>query len=404
MSAVVRHSSDGTGAVHISSYAQQAAEATRIRTEFKGVRPGLTTGLKSLDERTVGVFDSGRLTVVAGSSGGGKTAIAAQMAVAFGAQVPTYWLSLEDDPADAVNRAIANVGSVSVGDVRRGFRDGVVDSSVNEAADAISELSLWTQHRDGTVLSLSQDIAAWAQEHGRHDLPIRGAVIVDQLSHISRPSPSEREALTRIDCTPPKTGAADHEILEFQTLVLRKLAQKLGLTIVLMHQLNQHRSASGQIEMGSLRGSQGIVHKCDAVIGLQVGSNTPSTDDSAFSGNGQPTGGSALSDIVCLKNRSGESGWTIQAWFDGRLQRWSEASDMMRPTPVAWKKQAAPTGRAVEMMAEMRSMLSSFEAARFTGTAPAITAAPAPAPVVEITDEDDWNPDDLSAPAEEDWS
>lgn len=383
---------------HISSYVRQAAENTAARTEYFGEHGSLRTGIQSLDAKTKGMFDAGRLTVVAGGSGGGKTVFASQCAVEWASQVPVLWLTLEDDPVDAVNRVLANVSRTGVSDLRFGFSDGQMRSGVTDAAETIADLPIHVMHGHGTALALSGVVGDWSREHGRHDLPIRGAIIIDQLSHIAAPVAAERKQLDQLGLTAPAPSAPEHAILEFQVMVLREMAKKLGLAVLLLHQLNQQKADDGKLSQGSVRGSQGIVHKADAVLGI----TRSKTDDNPFDDGADAA--TPFSDFQCLKNRSGAGNWSVTLWFDGKHQRWADSSEFAETRTRAWTPQAPMGARANQFASRMQQIAASFDAVRAgtelarPATAPAISAAP----VIDV--EDSWDPDALSGPDAEEWS
>jgi hypothetical protein len=110
--------------------------------------------------------------------------MAAQLAVAFAHQLPVLLFSLEDDVVDASNRVIANLGRVSVGGLRSGFRTGTVPQDAYRATERLANLPFHTDDDTGNVVEFGYRMAKWTNEHCDKSQHLRGVVIVDQLSRL----------------------------------------------------------------------------------------------------------------------------------------------------------------------------------------------------------------------------
>jgi replicative DNA helicase len=363
--------------------ARQALAEAQLRTEFPEVG-GLRTGVDSIDEKLRPILEPGRLIVVAGASGSGKSAFASQLAVAFAHQAPVLWASLEDDGVDAVRRAIANVGRTSVGALRSGYRTGVVPKAAHDAVEAIDALPLDVIEATGDAISLAFTARQWVEAHGLRDRPMGGVLIVDQLSHIAPSNPTReledylgRQGLP----VPPRLRDGDVKHLEWQVNVLREVGRRLNLLVVVLHQLNGVRGDDGRPSMASVRGSQGIVHKADALLVPWRPTHVPNP----FAGPGEPkmvTAPESAAELLCLKGRSIASGWTLPLAWDGVHQRLADATeDIEKPVPYGVPQ--APTDSQLEGAKRLADLRAGFMARRAesieAGTSPTMGELPASA-------------------------
>jgi hypothetical protein len=329
--------------------ARQALAEAEIRTEFPEMG-GLRTGVESIDAHLRPILEPGRLIVVAAESGRGKSAFAAQLAVAFAHQVPVLWASLEDDGVDVVRRAIANVGRTSVGALRTGYHSGSVPQAARDAVDAIEALPLDVIETTGDAIDLAFTARRWAKANEAVQGPLGGVLIVDQLSHIAPSNPTQdmEEYLARQGLpVPPRLRDGDVKQLEWQVNVLREVGRKLNLLVVVLHQLNGVRGEDGRPSMASVRGSQGIVHKADALL---VPWRPTKVVNPFAGGPGEPATVAApewAAELLCLKGRSIASGWTVPLAWDGIHQRLAEVSEELT-RPAAYAAPEAPSERQLE--------------------------------------------------------
>lgn len=252
----------------------------QLRHDYPDVG-GLRSGLQALDKHAREAFMPGSLVVIAGESGRGKTALMTQLAVAFSAQAPTLAISLEDRASATLKRALANVSRTNVGRIRAGFAgEAGIPKAIYDAAELLSNGNL--DMIDGVSLTVEQIAAqVWAWKKERPDAAV---VLIDQLSHIV-PSLRTNQAYfsTRNLPVPPAPNAADTVVLEWQCNILKVVAERLGMCIVLAHQLNENHAEGQKPTVRSIRGSRGIVHKADLVVVPWV----PEKVENPFAGPGQ---------------------------------------------------------------------------------------------------------------------
>lgn len=348
---------------------------------------GLRTGIPVLDDAIRLALEPGRLIVVAGVSGGAKTVLCTQFAVAFAAQLPTFLVTLEDDPRDAVKRKLANLSRENVGAIRSGFAGTQVPDSIRDAVGALDDLDLDISDELGApkVEELAMIVMAWRKQNP--DAP-HAAVIIDQLSHL-RPSDPTDAFWKRFPKypKPPRPTEPETKILEWQVNMLREMAIKNRLTVVLAHQLNDNvDESSGKPTARSIRSSRGIVHKADLVMIPWI----PTMVENPFAGPGDPK--SAINEhkvgiILSVKART-IAGFEVPVQLVGAQQRFigrdESKTDKWRPVP-------APTATQLAGAKALLDLKASFALAALQRCAvlPATPTAPTPLPIDTTADGDE---------------
>lgn len=340
----------------LSDVLEEALAEAELRAEYPELS-GLRTGIAAFDDAASPALVPGRLIVVAGESGRGKTAFAAQIVAAFGMQTGVLWLSLEDDARDAVNRQLANVSRLSVGDIRSGAAWRESQAALGAAALHLDQLRVDVVDQVAvTVEQIAQLAWKWQQERGVE----HGVLVIDQLSHIAPSIPGDPEAWVRRGLpAPPPVNGPETNRLEWQVAVLKLVAMRLGLTIVLLHQLNEAHGKGQEPDDRSIRGSRGITHKADLVVIPWV----PSKVESPFAGPGQPglvSNDSGDGYLIGVKART-VGRFKVPVRWDGPHQRWADRDEAPGAPYVA---PAAPSARAIEGARKLADLRATFEARR----------------------------------------
>lgn len=340
----------------VADVVAEVVEEMHLRNEHPDLG-GYRTGLECFDKHAREALQPGRLMVVAGESGKGKTAFAAQLAVSFSAQVPTMLITLEDDERSTVRRQLANVGRESVGKIRSGFAGSSgIPAKVLSAADYLGTLGLDTLEASAlSVEQIGQQVWMWGKERGVG--PEGGVVIIDQLSHISPSSPAMREQfLAKGWPPPPASGAREDKVLEWQVYFLRVMAKRLGVMVVLVHQLNENHAVDAPPTMRSIRDSRGIVHKADLIVVPW----RPSKKENVFAGPGAPKTIDAPEDeakLLILKGREVPSVSEDMLWI-GAEQRFADVGT----ADAAFKPMPELSPQAKEGARRLRELRARFEA------------------------------------------
>jgi replicative DNA helicase len=332
---------------------QEALDEVALRHSFPDLG-GLRTGIETFDRHAREALMPGALVVVAGESGRGKTALLTQMAVAFSAQAPTLLITLEDRAAQAAKRALANVSRLAVGRIRAGFHgEHGIPTRLDEAAQAIAANQL--DFLDGeplTVEALAQEVWRWQKSRGG----AHGVVLIDQLSHLVPSDPRNASYFRARNLpVPPPLNAPETKQLEWQAWFLKVMADRLGLLVVLAHQLNENHGEN-KPTVSSVRGSRGIVHKADLVVIPWI----PREVENPFPGPGQPlkvpnTTGEAW--LIIAKGREVPRADEKVVWI-GDQQRFADPAD----TDSAYAFPPAPSGEALEGMNRLLELRRRFGA------------------------------------------
>jgi hypothetical protein len=242
-----------------------------------------------------------------------------------------------------------------VSGLRNGFTIGEVPAEAYQAATTLESLPLWLVEEGTDVLQVGRAAAAWSRQHGA-DGAVRGVVIIDQLSHLS-PTPWTQEIEDRLAergaPALPRPRDPEHKVMEFQVAALRYVAEHSGLLVVLLHQLNQVREDDGRPSEKSVRSSQGIVHKADALLIPW----RPKTVPNYFAGPGDKQTVQAADDaaeLIFVKGRAIPAGVSVPLRWDGAHQRFAEVED----DPDGFVPPESPSPKAVEgarRLAEVRA-------------------------------------------------
>jgi replicative DNA helicase len=183
---------------------------------------GLTTSVEALDLATTGIRP-GEFWLVAGRTGGGKTAFALQIAAAnCRAGIPTGFFSIEMSNGDLLQRLWSQEGRIPFQSIRN--PRGIAPEMRARIKRAMAEVGMWPLFvvEDGS-LSI-QRLTAKARLMIRQE-KIQ-LLIVDYVQLVWAPAKDERERLTKI---------SNH---------LRTLAKETGVPIVAISQLNRPKDGN----------------------------------------------------------------------------------------------------------------------------------------------------------------
>jgi len=349
----------------VADVVAEVVEEMHLRNQHPDLG-GYRTGLDCFDRHAREALQPGRLMVVAGESGKGKTAFAAQLAVSFSAQVPTLVFTLEDDERSTVRRQLANVSRENVGRIRAGFNGAAgLPAQVLSAADYLGTLGMDTLEAAAlSVEQIGQQVWLWSKDRGVG--PDGGVVIIDQLSHIAPSSPALREQfLAKGWPPPPPAGAREDKVLEWQVFFLRAMAKRLGVLVVLVHQLNENHGPDAPPTLRSIRDSRGIVHKSDLIVVPW----RPTKKENVFAGPGAPKTIDAPEDeaeLLILKGREVSTAREKMVWV-GAEQRFADVGTVDAAfTPIS---ELSP--QAKEGARRLRELRARFEAKKQALEAPA---------------------------------
>jgi len=230
----------------VLAYDAMVARVAELDEQWQGKRSprGLPTGLDELDEITGGLRP-GSLSVIAATTGGGKSAFALQIAQHVagmehnGEQIGAVYVSLEMPVDEIVDRALCSLAEISDEDLQTGALDDEQRERLRLATNTLGALPLWFYTSPVSVPSIRSLVRKAKREFVRNaedaSKPRRiGLLVVDYLGLVDRPE-AERNDIA----------------IGMITRGLKLLAMELGIAVVLLAQFN--RDASNGTEAPKLR-------------------------------------------------------------------------------------------------------------------------------------------------------
>jgi replicative DNA helicase len=254
-------------------------------------QPGRRTRIPTLDNLLGGGFKDGKQIVLAARPSVGKSALAMEFGYALASQgFPVGFLSQEMESAELVDRLAARIGSVGLDGFSTGKLSDSEWASLTDAIEQIGNLPLYIDDQPGLTLG---DIQAKARKLKReHDIKL---LVVDYLQL----------------CTPSDSKASRHHQIEEISRGLKVLAKQLGITTVVLSQLNREveKRVNGRPTLADLKESGAIEEDADTVILL--------------SADGARESGDVVVHAEVAKNRGGKKGF-VKLAFTGKFQRFVE--------------------------------------------------------------------------------
>lgn len=219
------------------------------RMESGGMK-GLSTGYQQLDELTHGL-QAGRLYVLAGRPGSGKSAFALNVALNVSREKKVLLISLEMMKDEVMDRAVANLSGVFLSNIEDGFHGLKSDKEKDKQNQnlhlamphfATGNLTVW----DNTDISVA-DVVLESQRLKRAEGV--DLVIVDYLGLMSRSDDAVQE-------------------LGHISRALKNMAAKLETPVIALHQVNRdcEKREDKRPRMGDLRGSGMIEENANVVM------------------------------------------------------------------------------------------------------------------------------------------
>jgi replicative DNA helicase len=239
---------------------------------------GVTTGLKVLDQLTLG-FQPSDLIILAGRPSMGKTALALCMAKAAAkARAKVYVASLEMSVQQVYDRLLSSECRISTPALKSGRFEDSEWSKIVDAGGKIAELDIFVDDRSG----LNQMQIYRAVQQRRPDI-----VFIDYLGLMNYSGRKEKRYL--------EIGAI--------TAAMKGMAKDLNIPVVLLSQLNRESEyrSNPRPRLADLRESGSIEQDADLVLGLYRDIHGVKENP-------------GMAEIIILKHRRGSLG-TVRATF-----------------------------------------------------------------------------------------
>lgn len=256
------------------------ASLTAYQERIDGVRPGLSSGLKSLDKK-IGGFRPGRLYIVAARPSIGKSSLVTTfLGTIAEAGDPCLLFSLEMDSCEVGDRLLC--GDSGVDGHRYLHPTSMIDdevAAVAESAHRVSALPLLIDDRSSHSVGQIMSVA-------------RRAVARDGVKLIAI------DYLQLLQADDPRARQSRQEFVADTTRRLKNLAKDLAVPVVLVSQLNRQAESteSKRPSMSHLRESGAIEQDANVVLLL----HRPDFYD--------PMDEPGVSYLIVAKNRGGPTG------------------------------------------------------------------------------------------------
>jgi len=281
-----------------------AKERRRQREETGRAVLGIRSGISSLDNLLSG-FHGGRLYLLAGAPGVGKTSLALQFALHAAEKegLPVVYVTFENAAEGLIRKAVAARAGIDPGDVYRGFAQvEKLERAAEELEPTLRRLSIRDGGPEWTVGQL-RATARRAMETHRAD---RALLILDYLQLAAKVSRELR-------------GLADVRA-KVDTLAgeLLAVAKRLGCPVLALS--SQSRAAGdygnggGQVRLDSLKESGDLEYAADAALFLTADPER------------RPPPPAQALDLTLKKNRHGPTG-RVRLIFEPRRGTLREEAD-----------------------------------------------------------------------------
>ncbi|WP_336695654.1 replicative DNA helicase [Delftia acidovorans] len=277
----------------VSAFAAEFIDrlVSRADGETKAGRP---TGIPYLDRMMPNGLGDGKLVVIAARPSVGKSSLAQQIACFHASEgYPAAFLGMEMENYEVVDRTVANKGRVPLDGIVTGKLSDDEWTRITEALESIRNLPLYLYDVPGLTLHEVVSKARFlVRKYGIKTL------VVDYLQLMLG---TDQKKDRRFQ-------------LEEITRGLKRAAKQLGITVILLSQLNRdvEKRTNPRPQMSDLKECGAIEEDADVVLTLW---------DHVKGVDGQPS----IKGAALLKNRGGSKG-EVALHFEGQYQRWTEST------------------------------------------------------------------------------
>ncbi|MCK9391543.1 MAG: replicative DNA helicase [Syntrophales bacterium] len=287
---------EGNKTMHVSrDLARDTFAMIEKRHTQGGALVGLPTGLRDLDDRTLGLQNAD-LVIIAGRPGMGKSTLAGNIAMHSALSgVSVLLFSLEMPAESLMTRILAGMSRIDSRQLRRGF---VCNDQWSRLADAASRIGAAPLFIDDKVDVTPAEIRAKARrlkaEHGL------GLLIIDyiQLMRVSGRHDTREQAVAEISRT------------------LKAIARELEIPVIGLSQLNRQVDSrtNKRPMLSDLRESGAIEQDADVIAFIYRDEVYNKSESNLERG---------IAEIEIAKHRNGPTG-TIKLRFDAKTQTFAD--------------------------------------------------------------------------------
>lgn len=265
-----------------------------VQALAEGRRPAISTGFADLDEATAGGGRPGELWVIGARPSMGKSAWTLTLSLQVTAEDWGLMLSQEDSKLTLAQRAVANLGTVNLADLRNPAKVREEDrdrfwAGLVEGAERAKTRKLLVDDQGGLTLA---DVRRKIQQSQRRAGGQLKVVVVDYLQLMAGEKENRNQMLGEI------------------CLGLQVLAKEFGVWIILCSQLSREADKrAGVPHLSDLRDS-GDIEAAGHVIGLlhREARRKPTPENKHWA------------QFEVAKNKNGPT-CTVNLFFDGAYQR-----------------------------------------------------------------------------------
>lgn len=265
-------------------------------------KESIATGIEPLSQALGGGLEPGRLVVVLGAPGGGKTTLINQISVhAANSGRPVLYVTSEDVPQTLFAKTLARTGRIDYKAVLKGYETEKtrIDEAMKDYADSLAATRL--HYLDATTGKVDLPIIEnAAKAHFEHYKEAgQGILVIDYLQRLARAHPSYQT--TNGDIRKAVTGLTEH---------FKALAVELDCCVICLASMNR---ASGYEKannaLSSAKESGDIEYTADVMMAI--------IDDPD-----RVPGASWLQSrqLKIDKNRQGETASIKLDWYGARQQ------------------------------------------------------------------------------------
>ena len=261
--------------------------------EVRKRRQGVPTGLADLDKAIGGGMQPGKLVILLGAPGSGKTTLANQIGEHIAdAGRPVLYMTSEDTPGMLLAKTLARVYNIPYSAVLGGYT--TVEAEINAALEKVrtrrsAQRMAYLHDTGGLSLEQVQERAsAHFTRYAKAEQGGSGVLVVDYLQRLAR-------SLRRIGGRAEELRAAVTDLTE----QLRAVALELDCTVLALASQNRASGYKDGDALASAKESGDIEYTADVILALAAPDKS------------QPASEHKPMNLRLVKNRLGESDKTL---------------------------------------------------------------------------------------------